>query len=118
MGILNVLVAGLGAWILGLAWYRHFGSERGGDRRRTVAVAALPVMILAAGFLRHIYFVSGLTTGIPLGTIAGLGIGLFFIAPWLWLRDLAERRDRQITLIDAGYACVATALMGGLLVAI
>lgn len=74
-------------------------------------------MIVAAGFLRHIYFVSNLTSDIPLGAIAGLGIGLFFIGPWLWLRDLSEQRPLRDTLRDGGFACIAFTLLGALLVA-
>ncbi|MCA0042724.1 DUF1761 domain-containing protein [Celeribacter litoreus] len=116
MGLLNVFAAGIVAWLAGLGWYHRFGTGRA-TRPRLVAAVALPVMILVAGFLRHIYMVSGLTSGIPLGLIAGMGVGLFFISPWLWLRDLAQGQANRSTLIDAGYACVATAIMGALLVA-
>ena len=125
MGIWNVIIAGLAAWAAGLVWYARFGAARqaaggeplSGRRRVSVALAAAIVMILVAGFLRHIFFVSQLTSNIPLGFVAGLGVGLFFVGPWLWLVNLADARPVRLALIDGGYATIATGIMGALLVA-
>ncbi|GFZ96813.1 MAG: DUF1761 domain-containing protein [Rhodobacteraceae bacterium] len=124
MSFANVILAGVAAWASGLAWYAWFGPRRrtlaGTRPNRTGAVllvATLGAMILIAGFLRHIFFVSGLTSNLPLGLVAGMGVGLFFIAPFLWVQNLAEGRPLGLTAIDGGYAIVATAIMGALLVA-
>ncbi|WP_108258106.1 DUF1761 family protein [Mangrovicoccus ximenensis] len=60
---------------------------------------------------------SGLTSNLALGSVAGLEGGLFFVVPWLRMLALAERRSLQLVLLDGGYAALATALMGALLVA-
>ncbi|MGG7568220.1 DUF1761 family protein [Rhodovulum sp. DZ06] len=96
------------------------GAGTGGAAAATplrLGLAAAGVLFLVAGFLRHIFHVSGLTSNVGLGLVAGLGVGLFFILPALWLLGLAEGRPARLALIDGGFAGVATALMGALLVA-
>lgn len=126
MGFWNVLAAGAAAWLFGVIWFRALSGPRAvaGGRGRPVdssrpgpAIVSAFVMVLVAGFLRHIFYVSGLTANLPLGLIAGLGIGLFFIAPWLWMTNLADERPFRLVLIDGGFATLATAIMGALLVA-
>ena len=103
MGFGNVIAAAVAAWAVGLVWYARFGVARralfaGATRAPGVLLplAALAVSILMAGFLRHIFFVSGLTSNLPLGLVAGLGVRLFFIAPSLWVLNLAERRPIRL----------------------
>lgn len=126
MGLWNVLAAAAAAWGFGVIWYRALSPRRAaaGGRGLPVdaghlapAIVSALVMVLVAGFLRHIFFVSGLTSNVPLGLIAGMGVGLFFIAPWQWMTNLADRRPIRLVLIDGGFATIATAIMGALLVA-
>lgn len=123
MGLWNVIAAAAVAWIAGVLWYRRFALHRTvgapvtQERLPLLAGVAFVVLVLVAGFLRHIFFVSGLTSNLGLGFVAGMGIGLFFIAPWLCLMNLADGRPLRIALIDGGYATLATALMGALLIA-
>lgn len=127
MGLWNVIAAAAAAWIVGVIWYRAMGPRRAalaeGDHQPVTIEGIAPlivsalVTVLVAGFLRHIFYVSGLTSNVPLGFVAGMGVGLFFIAPWIWMTNLADRRPYQLVLIDGGFATIATAIMGALLVA-
>ena len=42
-------------------------------------------MILVAGMMRHIFAASGIDTAGAL--LSGLGIGAFFIVPWIMIND-------------------------------
>ncbi|MEC7762045.1 MAG: DUF1761 domain-containing protein [Pseudomonadota bacterium] len=131
MTVWNVLAAAAASWVFGLIWYRAFAERRAplaktaasatgkpvGVASLGIAILSALVLIVAAGFLRHIYYVSGLTSGVPLGLVAGMGVGLYFIAPWMWMTHLADGRPFRLTLIDGGFATLATAIMGALLVA-
>lgn len=127
MGLWNVLTAAGASWVFGVIWYRVMSSHRssasyGGGRpvgidRVTILIASALVLVIVAGFLRHLFFVSGLTSSVPLGLVAGMGVGLFFIAPWIWLTNLADGRPFGLVVIDGGFATLATAIMGALLVA-
>lgn len=124
MGFWNVIAAGGAAWLAGLVYYARLGDVRASLAGVQNPASGLPlwigglaVLILVAGFLRHIFFVSGLTSNVPLGAVAGSGVGLFFIAPWIGLMNFADRRPFSLTLLDGAYATLASGIMGGLLVA-
>lgn len=120
----NVIAAGGAAWLPGLLFHARGGAWRAaltGTRkprpRLPLMIGSLAGLILVAGFLRHVFFVSGLISNVILGAVAGLGVGLFFIAPWLWILNLAEGRSFRLTMLDGGYASLATGLMSALLLA-
>ena len=46
------------------------------------------------------------------GTIAGLGIGLFFISPWTMINNAYGMRPFKLTLIDGGYSTIGCGLIG------
>jgi hypothetical protein len=46
------------------------------------------------------------------GAYAGLGIGVFFIAPWTMINNAYGMRPFKLTLIDGGYSVVGCLLIG------
>ncbi|MCW1930904.1 DUF1761 domain-containing protein [Pararhodobacter zhoushanensis] len=89
------------------------GAPRGGANPVTFAGAYLCIL-LVAGMMRHVFAMGGINT-VGLGLMGGLGIGLFFIAPWITLNVLFAQRPKVLALIDGGYATIACAVMGGVL---
>ena len=125
MGIISVLLAaavgfGLGAlWYMWLAepWMEAAGIERGPDGKpkggqdpKIFALSFLMVL-LVAGMMRHTFALTAIDT-LGKGIVAGIGIGLFFISPWIVLNNLYQGNPFKLSAIDAGYATLACAAMG------
>lgn len=125
MEILNVIVAAAVAFGLGAVWYGVFaepwmeavgmerdenGKPKGGQNPVMFAVTFV-LQLMVAGMMRHVFALSGIGT-LGAGLIAGLGIGLFFIAPWVAINNMYGMRPAKLTVIDGGYAVVACMLMG------
>ena len=68
-------------------------------------------MILVSGMMRHIFAMAGIE-GVDKGLVAGLGIGLFFISPWIMINNAYGMRPFRLTVIDGGYATLGCGLMG------
>ena len=122
-----IITAAIGFGI-GAIWYGVFSrtwvpasgvptNERGAPRDGANPVTyagAYVCILLVAGMMRHVFAMSQIN-GFGVGIVAGLGIGLFFIAPWITLNVLFSQRPRVLALIDGGYAAAACAVMGGVL---
>ena len=131
MDLVAVLVAAAASWVLGAAWYmtlskpwmRAAGIKMGADGRPQGNGSPLPFvlsavcMILVAGMMRHIFSMAGIAT-VPAGLVSGLGIGAFFIAPWVLINNAYAMRPFQLTLIDGGYAVAGCGLIGLILTAL
>ncbi|WP_417523315.1 DUF1761 domain-containing protein [Marinovum sp.] len=125
MGFLSVLIAaaagfGLGAvWYMVLAepWMEAVGIKRGpdgkpeGGQSPVMFAITFVMLLLVAGMMRHTFVLSGVDT-LGKGLVSGLGIGLFFISPWIVINNLYGSRPAKLSVIDGGYATVACALMG------
>jgi hypothetical protein len=126
MEIINVLVAAAAAWVFGAAWYMALskpwlrvsgvvvdetGRPKGGATPFLLSAVA---MIVVAGFMRHIFATSGITT-VGAGAVSGLGIGLFFIVPWTMINNAYPGRPFLLTVIDGGYAVFGCAIIGAVL---
>lgn len=125
MGFVIVIIAtavsfGLGAvWYMKLSepWMEANGIERGADGKPKdgqdpkIFAATFVMQLLVAGMMRHTFALSGVDT-IGKGLVAGLGIGLFFISPWIVINNLYGGRPFKLSLIDGGYATLACAVMG------
>ena len=125
MGYLSVVVAaaasfGFGAiWYMALAkpWMQAAGIKTGPDGKPEGAGSPLPfilsgiAMLLVAGMMRRIFSLSGIDT-VSKGLQSGLGIGLFFISPWIMINNAYPGRPFKLTLIDAGYATFGCAIIG------
>lgn len=128
MEIINVLAAAAGAWVFGAVWYMMLSKPwleaagvecdengkplRGNDP--TPFVLSAIAMILVAGMMRHIFALSGIDA-LGKGIISGLGIGLFFICPWVMINYAYAGRPFRLTLIDGGYAFFGCMIIGAIL---
>ncbi|MGP6088610.1 DUF1761 domain-containing protein [Antarctobacter jejuensis] len=125
MEIINVIVAAVVAFAAGAVWYLVFaepwkkatgvpldaeGNPEGGQNPALFAFTFV-MQLLVAGMMRHVFESSGVAT-IGGGLLSGIGIGLFFIAPWVAINNAYGMRPFKLTVIDGGYAVVACALMG------
>lgn len=124
MGILAVIVAAIAGFAFGAVWYMMLarpwmdaaGIEAGPDGRPENAsmlpyLMAAVAMVVVSGMMRHTFALSGIDT-IGKGVISGLGVGLFFISPWIMINNGYVGRPFRLTLIDAGYATFGCAIIG------
>lgn len=128
MEILNILAAAVGAFAFGAVWYMSMGKawmaaagiEPGPDGRPANGSDPMPfvvgivAMIVVAGMMRHIFAMAGIDT-VGKGVIAGLGIGAFFITPWVAMNYAFAMRSGRLTVIDSVNAIVGCAIMGAIL---
>ncbi len=129
MGFLSVLIAAAASFALGAAWYMALsepwmdaarikrgadGKPEGGDDPKLYLLTFL-MQVLVAGMMRHTFALSGVDS-VGKGIVAGLGIGLFFITPWLVINNLYGGRPFKLSLIDGGYVTLGCAVMGLVLV--
>lgn len=125
MEFLSVIVAAAAAFGLGAAYYgalaKHWikasgvecdetGKPKGGQSPAIFAVAFV-LQLVVAGMMRHVFSLSGIET-LGAGFVAGAGIGLFFISPWITLNNMYGMRPVALSLIDSGYATLACAVAG------
>ena len=124
-----IITAAIGFGI-GAVWYGVFSrvwvpasgvptNERGAPREGAspaLYAASYVCILLVAGMMRHVFAMAHVQ-GFGVGVVAGLGIGLFFIAPWITLNVLFAHRPKVLAVIDGGYAAVACTAIGLVLVA-
>ncbi|MCT4558780.1 MAG: DUF1761 domain-containing protein [Pelagimonas sp.] len=125
MGLITVIAATVAAWILGAIWYGALakpwmaaakvpvgedGKPEGGQSPM-LFVFGFVMQLLVAGMMRHVFALSGIASP-GMGLLAGIGVGLFFITPWIALNNAYAMRPPKLTLIDGGYATLACSVMG------
>ncbi len=71
-------------------------------------------ILLVAGMMRHTFALSGIDT-LGKGIQSGLGVGLFFISPWIFINTGYSNRPWKLAVIDAGYATAAATIIGAVL---
>ncbi len=124
VGIVSVIAAAAAGFVFGAVWYMTLSKPwirasgiRVDDQGKPLSSSALPflmsgvAMLLVAGMMRHVFALSGIDTAME-GLVSGLGIGLFFISPWIMINNGYGQRPFSLTLIDGGYATFGCALMG------
>jgi hypothetical protein len=126
---LNVLAAAVVAFAAGALWYMALskpwlaavgipvdadGTPEGGQGPGLFAYTFV-MQLLVAGMMRHVFQLAAIDT-LGAGAVAGLGVGLFFITPWIAINNAYGMRPPALTLIDGGYATLACTLMGVVLV--
>ena len=125
MGILSVIVAAIAAFafgavyymILSKPWMEAAGIEVGEDGQPvnssdpTPYIVSFVCIILVAGMMRHTFALSGIDT-VGKGIQSGLGVGLFFITPWIFINTGYSNRPWKLAIIDGGYATAAAAIIG------
>lgn len=77
-------------------------------------IMAAIAMLIIAGMMRYAFSLSGIDT-FGKGLMSGLGIGLFFISPWIMMNNGYGGRPLKLTLIDSGYATFGCAIIGAVL---
>lgn len=124
MGYISVLVAAACAWIFGAIWYMALSKPwidaaqikvdangRPANSGPMPYVLSALAMVLVAGMMRHTFGMAGIA-GAGKGFVAGLGVGLFFISPWIMINNAYGDRPFKLTLIDGGYASFGCAIIG------
>ena len=127
MEFINVIVAAVAGWVFGAVWYMSLAKpwmaaagitvgEDGKPEGDSVLpyVLSMIAMVLVAGMMRHVFAASGVNT-VGAGLLGGLGIGLFFISPWIMTNNAYGGRPLKLTLIDGGYATFGCAIIGAVL---
>jgi hypothetical protein len=127
--LLNVIVATLAGFALGALWYNLLaepwmeaaGIERGTDGQPAGGMGpgllafGFVCQLIVAGMMRHVFALGGIDT-LAEGLVSGAGIGLFLITPWTALNNAYGGRPLKLTAIDGGYATLACAVIGAVLV--
>lgn len=124
MGIVAVIVAAAAGFGFGAIWYMALAKpwvaaaniqvDADGkpiDNSPLPFVMAAVAMVLVAGMMRHTFALSQIDDP-GKGLMSGLGIGLFFISPWIMINNGYGGRPFRLTLIDGGYATFGCAIMG------
>ena len=125
MGFLAVIVAAACGFAVGAAWYMTFSAawiratgmelDDSGKPAQNPGVFPFIVsaicMILVAGMMRHTFTMAGID-GVGKTLIAGLGVGAFFITPWVAMNYAYAMRDPKLAVIDGGYAIVGCGVIG------
>ena len=127
MEIISVIVAAVGGFAFGAAWYMALSKQwvaasgievdesgRPANQSKTPFILAGIAMLLVAGMMRHMFAMSGIDT-LAAGLVGGLGVGLFFISPWIMINNAYGDRPFNLTLIDGGYATFGCAVIGAIL---
>lgn len=127
MEIISVIVAAVGGFVFGAAWYMALSKQwvaasgievdesgRPANQSKTPFILAGVAMLLVAGMMRHMFAMSGIDT-LAAGLVGGLGVGLFFISPWIMINNAYGDRPFNLTLIDGGYATFGCAVIGAIL---
>ena len=124
MELINVLAAGVAAWIFGAIWYSVFAKpwmassgvevvdgKPANQSNPLPYIISIVGAIIVAGMMRHIFEGSGVT-GLGRGLLYGAGLGAFISVPWLSANYGFAGRPFAHWAIDAGYAIGGCAAIG------
>ncbi|MCG6903686.1 MAG: DUF1761 family protein [Rhodobacter sp.] len=121
MEYINVIAAGVAAWIFGAVWYMTIAKtwmQASGlteeDIKETNAlpyVVSLIGAIVVAGMMRHILAGAGIDS-IGKAILTGVGMGAFIVSPWMINNVLYSNRDRQLIWMDCGYPVIGMGIIG------
>lgn len=127
MAYLAVLITAIAGFAIGAVWYgvlskqwiKAAGIEVGADGKPQGGSPLLMFygflcVLVVAGMMRHAFMMAGIDS-FGKGLLAGIGIGLFFITPWITLNALFGMKPKELPMIDGGYATVACGVMGAVL---
>ncbi|MFY0681945.1 MAG: DUF1761 domain-containing protein [Thalassovita sp.] len=125
MELLNVLAAAIASYAFGAVWYMTLakpwmaasGVAVGDDGQPKNRANPIPYIvsiictIIVAGMMRHVFSLAGIDSA-DKGLIAGLGIGLFLVMPWIATNYTFADRPKALILIDGGYATIGCTIIG------
>lgn len=127
MEFLNVIVAAVAGFAFGAVWYMSLAKPWAKAAGIAVDENGKPIedgvtpyimagfaMLLVAGMMRHVFVLGGVDS-FGEGLVSGLGIGLFFISPWIMINNAYCGRPFTLTVIDGGYATFGCAIIGAVL---
>lgn len=127
MEYISVLVAAAGAYAFGAVWYMvnakpwmaaagitQEQADGGMGKSPTPFIISAIMVIIVAGMMRHVFGMAGIDT-VAKGFMAGLGLGLFIVTPWIVTNYAYSMRPRTLTLIDGGYATIGCTIIGTIL---
>lgn len=127
MEFISVIVAAVAGFAFGAAWYMTLSKQwvaasgievdengQPANKSKTPFILAGIAMLLVAGMMRHTFAMSGIDT-LAAGLVGGLGVGLFFISPWIMINNAYGDRPFNLTLIDGGYATFGCGVIGAVL---
>ena len=129
MEILNVIAAAAGAFAFSAVWYiavsKAWIAASGipvdasgrpmGNGSPMPFIVGITAMVLVAGMMRHVFAEGGIDT-LGEGAMSGLGVGAFFITPWVAMNYAFGMRKTALTVIDSVNAIVGCTIMGIILV--
>lgn len=128
MQFVAVLVAAAGAYAFGAMWYMmnakawmaasgiavdEDGKPANSSDPTPFIISAISAIVVA-GMMRHMFGMAGIDT-FGKGLVAGLGLGLFVVAPWMVNNHAYEGRPMALTLINGGYVVGGCAIIGAIL---
>ncbi|WP_406647201.1 DUF1761 domain-containing protein [Aliisedimentitalea scapharcae] len=125
MEFVSVIAAAAAGFALGAVWYGVLADQwmqaanipRGedgkpeGGQSPSLFAATFALQLIVAGMMRHVFALAGIDE-LAKGLVAGLGVGLFFISPWIAINNLYAGRPARLSLIDGGYATLACGAIG------
>ena len=130
MDFVSVIVATIAAFAVGAGYYMALAKpwmevadiEVDADGKPvsdgpTPYIVSFVMILLVAGMMRHTFALSGIE-GVGKGLVSGLGIGAFFISPWIFINTGYSNRPWKLAVIDSGYAIIASAVIGVILTAL
>jgi len=120
---LAVLLAALSAFVLGGLWYSAFFAKpwmRLTGQSEETLKSGNPALIFGGTFLLNLIaaFVLAMFLGpMPLkfATLAGLSVGLCWVATSLGVNYLFERRPLGLWLVNGGYVTLQFTIMGAII---
>ncbi|KAA9007143.1 DUF1761 domain-containing protein [Histidinibacterium aquaticum] len=129
MGFVSVIAAAAAAFVFGAVWYGFLSkpwmeaASVPSDEKGRPANSSSPVpyvtsavcILVVTIMMRHTFATSGIET-LGAGFVGGLGIGAFFITPWIVLNNGYAMRPPVLSAIDGGYATIGCGLAGLVLV--
>jgi len=122
MQLLAVLLAAAAGFGAGAAWYMLNGerwmaavgrteAEMKADKSPLPFVIGALASLLTAGLMRHVFASAGVSS-IGGSLVGGLGIGLFFVAPWIVTNYAFAGRPKALWWIDSGHVVLACSAIG------
>ncbi|MEM7176407.1 MAG: DUF1761 domain-containing protein [Pseudomonadota bacterium] len=125
MFFLSIIVAAIAGFATGAVWYMLNGArwmqvvgrtkqEMAADKSPLPFIIAFAASLLTAGMMAHVFATTGLAGFFP-GLVAGLGFGLFMIAPWVATNYAFANRPRTLWWIDGGHVILVATVIGAVL---
>ena len=124
MQFLSVIVAAIATFAFGAAYYMALAKPwmaaaqikvdadgKPENESPVPYVVSLIMILLVAGMMRHTFSLGEIDTFFEAAT-TGLGIGLFFISPWIFINTGYSDRPWALAVIDSGYATFGCLIMG------